>query len=241
MSHWKQYVPVFCLHVWNSVQQVFFSMTLTEILISLGFFTRIRFDSVLVSIRLVRKISSIGGLSMLRNSVCRLTAHARHYLNRVYLAITSIKQKSIHIIIPPANFLCGGVYCFHVVRPSVTLWFFPNILKTQWWIFINFRKHFDINKVHLHKKKEGLGANSLRVIALCKISYAVKSLCAHYLFNQWLEFDQTSIDTSLGRGTEVIRFWWPWPYFQGHYIIKILKVSRVCTLSHESIDGIWPN
>ena len=47
-----------------------------------------------------------------------------------------------------------------------------------------------------------------------------KSLCAHYLLNQWLEFYQTSTDTSLGQGKEVIRFWWPWPHFQGHYIIK---------------------
>ena len=29
---------------------------------------------------------------------------------------------------------------------------------------------------------------------------AVKSLCAQYLFNQWLEFDQTSTDTSSGLG-----------------------------------------
>ena len=28
-----------------------------------------------------------------------------------------------------------------------------NILKTQWLIFINFRRHIDINTVHLHKKK----------------------------------------------------------------------------------------
>ena len=35
----------------------------------------------------------------------------------------------------------------------------------------------------------------------------VKSLCAQYLFNQWLEFDQTSTDTSSGWGKEVIRFW----------------------------------
>ena len=40
-----------------------------------------------------------------------------------------------------------------------------------------------------------------------------KSLCAHYLLNQWLEYYQTSIDTSLGHGKEVIRFWWPWPHF----------------------------
>ena len=39
------------------------------------------------------------------------------------------------------------------VRPSVTLWFFPNILKTHWWIFINFCRHIGINKVYLHKKR----------------------------------------------------------------------------------------
>ena len=68
-----------------------------------------------------------------------------------------------------------------------------------------------------------------------------KSLCAHYLLNQWQEFDQTSTDTSVGRGKEVIRFCWLWPHFQGHFIIKTLKMSLVCHLSHESIDGIWPN
>ena len=55
----------------------------------------------------------------------------------------------------------------------------------------------------------------------------MQSLCAHYLFNQWLEFDQTSIDISSGLGKEVIRFRWPWPYFQCHYIINTQKVSLV--------------
>ena len=57
----------------------------------------------------------------------------------------------------PTNFVCGGVYCFHFVCPSMcpsmTLCFFPNILKMQWWIFISFCRHIDINKVYLHKKK----------------------------------------------------------------------------------------
>ena len=130
------------------------------------------------------------------------------------------------------------------------------------------------------------------IIKTSKMSF-VKSLCAHYLFNQWMEFDQTSTDTSSGYGKEVIRFrwpwpyiinnkwvlcalhlmnhwgngtkladilldqistdtsegwgkeligfWWPWPYFQGHYTINTQKVSIVCSLFHESIDGIWPN
>ena len=58
-------------------------------------------------------------------------------------------------------FVCGGVYCFHLVRPSIRQSvcpsvldsFFSNILKTQWWIFINFCRHIDINKVHPYKKK----------------------------------------------------------------------------------------
>ena len=37
-----------------------------------------------------------------------------------------------------------------------------------------------------------------------------------YLLNQWTDFDQTCIDTMLGGCEELIRFWWPWPNFQGH-------------------------
>ena len=56
--------------------------------------------------------------------------------------------------------------------------------------------------------------------ALWNSNLMEKSLCAHYLLKQCLEFYQTSTDTSLGQGKELIRFWWPWPHFQGHYIIK---------------------
>ena len=41
-------------------------------------------------------------------------------------------------------------------------------------------------------------------------------LSALYLLNQWMDFDQTCTDTLLGEGKTVIRFWWPWPHFQGH-------------------------
>ena len=41
---------------------------------------------------------------------------------------------------PPQTLFVVGYTVFTSVRPcmclSVTLWFFPNILKTQWWIFI---------------------------------------------------------------------------------------------------------
>ena len=58
-----------------------------------------------------------------------------------------------------------------------------------------------------------------------------KSLCAHYTLNQWLELYQTSTDTSLGYGKEVIRFWWPWPHFQCHYIIKTKNEPCMHTIS----------
>ena len=89
------------------------------------------------------------------------------------------------------------------------------------------------------RKSKGYGPVLLELLAFVKFLNAVKSLCAHYLFNQWPEFDQTNTDKSLGRGKDVFRYWWDWPYFEGHYIIKTLKVSLVCTLSHESINGIW--
>ena len=31
-----------------------------------------------------------------------------------------------------------------------------------------------------------------------------------------MDFDHTCIYTLLGEGNELSRFWWPWPYFQGH-------------------------
>ena len=70
----------------------------------------------------------------------------------------------LSIIIPPANFVCGGVYCFHVVRacvcacvcpsvrPSVTFCFF-NILKSHCWIFIKPCEHVHICKTNTLDKK----------------------------------------------------------------------------------------
>ena len=40
---------------------------------------------------------------------------------------------------------------------------------------------------------------------------------------------------------DLIRFWWPWPNFQGHHTIKTVKMSLVCTLSPETNGGFWPN
>ena len=40
-------------------------------------------------------------------------------------------------------------------------------------------------------------------------------LSALHLLKKWVDFDQTHIRI-IGRGREVIRFWWHWPHFQGH-------------------------
>ena len=57
---------------------------------------------------------------------------------------------------------------------------FPNILKTQQCILINLCRNIDINKY-------GLGANSLRVIALCIISRFSKKNYVAIIFqtNGW--------------------------------------------------------
>ena len=39
---------------------------------------------------------------------------------------------------------------------------------------------------------------------------------ASYLQNEWKDFDLTCTAILLWHGKELIRFWWPWPHFQGH-------------------------
>ena len=68
-----------------------------------------------------------------------------------------------------------------------------------------------------------------------------KSLSAPYLLNQMTDSGQTSNIVTFGWFKDLIRFWWPWPNFQGHHTIKIVKMSLVCTLSPEPISGFWPN
>ena len=51
-------------------------------------------------------------------------------------------------------------------------------------------------------------------------------LSALYLLNQWVDFDQTCIDTLLGWGKEVFRFWWPWPPFQGRTITECQILTK---------------
>ena len=65
---------------------------------------------------------------------------------------------------------------------------------------------------------------------------------APYLLNKMMDSDQFyDCIVSLGKWKDLIKVWWPWPYFQGHHTIKTVKVSLVCILSPEPIDGFWPN
>ena len=60
----------------------------------------------------------------------------------------------------------------------------------------------------------GVGGNILLLVRI--LSASVLILSALYLLNQWVDFDQTCINTLFGWGKDVIIFWWPWPHFQGH-------------------------
>ena len=80
-----------------------------------------------------------------------------------------------------------------------------------WWPWPYVQGHYTINI----KKKNSLFK-------------AVNSLFAHYsLTNRWNSNKLAQIDTSSGWRKEVIKFWWPWPYFQGLHIINTQKVSFV--------------
>ena len=67
-----------------------------------------------------------------------------------------IKSEFKEICYTPRKLCLWGVYCFHIrpsVRPSVTFWFFFNTLKRQWWKFIKFCRHIDIDKMSVYNRK----------------------------------------------------------------------------------------
>ena len=52
-------------------------------------------------------------------------------------------------------------------------------------------------------------------------------------------FDQTCIYTFLGEGKELIRFWWPWPYFQGYRGTLKCPKYGFRAISSELVDEFW--
>ena len=53
------------------------------------------------------------------------------------------------------------------IRPSVMIWFFFNILKRQWWKFIKFCRHIDIDKMYVYNRQLRARGQFCGVIALC--------------------------------------------------------------------------
>ena len=53
-----------------------------------------------------------------------------------------------------------------------------------------------------------------------------KSLSAPFLLNQMADSGQISYILMLGWFKNIIRFWWPWPNFQGHHTIKTVRFSN---------------
>ena len=62
-----------------------------------------------------------------------------------------------------------------------------------------------------------------------------------YLMKEWMDFDQTCTTILLWHEKELIRFWWPWPHFQGHRRAQFVGKWLFCTLSPEWMDGFWSN
>ena len=79
------------------------------------------------------------------------------------------------------------------------------------------------------------------ILFLVQIPLAPVASCLHSISWTMGGFWPNLHNTLMGRGKEVIRFWWPWPHFQGHtstlkcsnFDQKILRMSLVCTISPE--------
>ena len=67
------------------------------------------------------------------------------------------------------------------------------------------------------------------------------SLFAQYLMNRWVDFNLICKDVTFGHNEELIRFWWPWPYFQGLKLPILSQKVLVCTISHELVGRFQPD
>ena len=70
---------------------------------------------------------------------------------------------------------------------------------------------------------------------------AVKHLCTHYLFNQWLKFDQTSTDAQIHH-QDGGKKWLDFGDLQGHHIINtqkgaLLMKENVCVHNISLTNG----
>ena len=75
----------------------------------------------------------------------------------IWAGISYDGRTDLYVIIPSANFVCGGYTVFTLsvrvsMRPSVTFCFL-NILKSHSWIFIKPCKHVHICKANTLDKK----------------------------------------------------------------------------------------
>ena len=89
------------------------------------------------------------------------------------------------------------------------------------------------------------GDKVLLTLAIFKVTYTLwpkQLVCT--LLNRWIQ-TKHMVWCITGMGKNLIRFWWPWPYFQGHHMnifwlpwsefqghhaTWVVKMSIVCTL-----------
>ena len=65
----------------------------------------------------------------------------------------------------------------------------------------------------------------------CKI-WAKRCLCAQYLMNQLVGFNQNCMDITFGHDKKLNRFWWPWSNFQGHCQTSSTKIKPKSVCLH---------
>ena len=115
-----------------------------------------------------------------------------------------------------------GTYCFWCgsrrrrQRPrrflsALTSW-------TNWWILTKLAQAH-----YWDERKKWLDFGDLDLIfkdtpALIFSNFEQKRLSAPYLLSQMMGSGETSYIVTMGWFKELVRFWWPWPNFQGHQL-----------------------
>ena len=105
----------------------------------------------------------------------------------------------------------GGAYCFWCGSRRRRCSFLSALYLLNQWVVLTI-----LTQTHYWDgDKKWLDFGELDLI----FKFWPKKACQHSLLNQMTDSGQTPYIVMLGWFKDLIRFWWHWPYFQGHHTI----------------------
>ena len=156
-----------------------------------------------------------------------LQVHASHWddvswTRKTTLAFFVFELSCLDLV--PYSKLCPGLnnnFMVYLLQLHINPFFwmaFGGGIHVLWTLFLVFAKFIQFSATGMSGKFEFVSGKCWGIVRefWSVLNVWILLLSALYLVIEWTDFSQTYTNISLGGGKTLIRFWWPWPHFQGH-------------------------